>query len=256
MPTKLVPELKIAGSDSLPDQSVIDDLPNLSLRGNPALTGNPHRGWLIWGLLVAAGCLAMSVDVPLSRVMVHGHPLHWQGRVREHVHELLGSFEPFGQPPAIIAVSLAVYLCGGRRRRAAFRIAASFALASLAANSVKMCIARVRPRHFDFDGTVLDTFQGLFWGTAGGTANQSFPSGHTTAAVAFGLALAAVFPRGRWLFATLAALVALQRIECGAHYLSDTLLAASLAWAIHVAVFGNGPLCRWFNQLETTRLGG
>src|SRR5207248_2115420 len=91
----------------------------------------------------------------------------------------------------------------------------------------------------------------IFWGPAGGTANQSFPSGHTTAAVAFGLALAAVFPRGRRLFATLTALVALQRIECGAHYLSDTLFAASLAWVIHVAVFDSGPLCRWFDELES-----
>jgi len=203
---------------------------------------------MIWGLLVAAGFLAVGIDVALSRVMVHGHPLYWHGKGREVIHELLGSFEPFGQPPVILAVTLAVILCGGSRRQAGVRILASYALASLASNLVKMCIARVRPVHFGFDGTVLDTFRGIFWLTTGGTANQSFPSGHTTAAVAFGLALAAVFPRGRWLFITLAALVALQRIECGAHYLSDTLFAASLAFAIHVAVFETGPPCRWFDR--------
>ncbi|HMC12241.1 MAG TPA: phosphatase PAP2 family protein, partial [Pirellulaceae bacterium] len=161
------------------------------------------------------------------------------------------SMEPFGQPPAIIAVSLAVYLCGGIRRQAAFRIAGSFLLASLAANAVKLCVARVRPRHFDFEGTVLDTFRGIFWGTTGGSANQSFPSAHTTVAVAFCLALSAVFPRGRWLFAVLATMVALQRIECGAHYLSDTLFAASLGYAVHLAVFGNGPLGRSFKRFES-----
>ena len=227
----------------------------------PAPAGHGKRGWLVWGLLVAAGFLALGVDVALSRVMVHGHALHWTGRSREWVHDFLGSFEPFGQPPAIISVSLAVYLCGRRRRGAAWRIAGSFLLASLAVNSIKLCIARVRPnsfftQHVGFEGTVLDTFQGIFWGTAGGHKYQSFPSGHTTVAVAFALALSAVFPRGRRLFATLAILVALQRIESGAHYLSDTLFAASLAYAVHVAVFGSGPLGRWFNQLESKSSSG
>jgi membrane-associated phospholipid phosphatase len=206
--------------------------------------------------LFAAGFLALAVDVALSRVMVQGHALHWAGRSRELIHDFLGSFEPFGQPPAIIAVSLAVYLCGGRRCGAAWRIAGSFLIASLAANLIKLCIARTRPnsffiQHLDSGGTVLDTFQGIFWGTAGGHKHQSFPSGHTTAAVAFALALSAVFPRGRWLFTTLAALVALQRIESGAHYLSDTLFAASLAYAVHIAVFGSSPLGRWFHRIES-----
>jgi membrane-associated phospholipid phosphatase len=244
-----------SGSDSSSDNSALQSLPAC-----PASIGRNNRGWQIWGLFVVAGILALGVDVTLSRVMVHGHAIHWQGPLREWVHDFLGSFEPFGQPPAIIAVSLAVYLCGGRRRGAALRIAGSFLLASLAANFFKLCVARVRPvfffkQHFDFGGTVLDTFQGLFWGTAGGTANQSFPSGHTTVAVAFSLALSAVFPRGRWLFATLAGLVALQRIECGAHYLSDTLFAASLAYVVHRAVFGDGPLGRWINRLESKLSG-
>ncbi len=226
-------------------------------RSDGSIARDGHgRGWLIWIFLVAAGCISMGVDVALSRVMVTGNPLHWQGKLRDQIHELLGSFEPFGQPPAVLAVALAIYLCAGNRWRVAFRMAASFALASLAPNLIKMCIARVRPRNFNFDGTVFDTFQGLFWGPGGGTANQSFPSAHTTVAIAFGLALAAVFPRGRWLFMTLAILVALQRIECGAHYLSDTLFAASLAWLIHLAVFGNGPLGRWFDKLDAKPSGG
>ena len=198
----------------------------------------------------------MGVDVPLSRAMVQGSAVQVKGSVREWLHDFLGSIEPFGQPPAVIAVSLAIYLCGGSRRRVAFRIAGSFLLVSLAVNAIKLCVARVRPRHFEFAGTVLDTFQGIFWGTGEGAKYQSFPSGHTTVAVAFCLALSAVFPRGSWLFAVLAALVALQRIECGAHYLSDTLFAASLAYVVHVAVFGNGPIGRWFNKLESTSSRG
>jgi membrane-associated phospholipid phosphatase len=180
--------------------------------------------------------------------------------VRDGLHRFLEAIEPFGQPAAIISVSLAVYLCGGRRRQSALRILGSFLLASLACNAVKLCVARVRPvsffkQYFESEGTALDTFLGVFPGTGGGTACQSFPSGHTTAAVAFCLALSAIFPRGRGLFAILAGLVALQRIECGAHYLSDTLFAASLACLVHRAVFGNGPIGRWFNQLESKSTG-
>jgi len=247
MSTDLISKIKTPGGETSPVDPAEHDLP---VGGKPPESGN--RGWLIAGLLVAAGILAMGVDVTLSRFMVDGNAIHGPGPVRKPIHDFLGSIEPFGQPPTIIAVSMAVYLCGGTRRRAAFRIAGSFLLASLAANAVKLCIARVRPRQFDFGGTVLDTFRGVFWGAAGGSANQSFPSAHTTVAVAFCLALSAVFPRGRWLFATLAALVALQRIECGAHYLSDTLLAASLGYAVHLTVFGNGPLGRWFGNLEST----
>lgn len=254
MPTDLIPAFKVVGAESSPDDSAAQNLPIDDLPGCPPSTVGGKRGWLVWGLLVAAGFLAMGVDVAFSRVMVKGQALHWQGPLRERIHEFLGSMEPFGQPPAIIAVALAVYLCGGSQRRAAFRIAGSFVLASLAANAAKLCIARVRPRQFDFDGTVLDTFRGILWGTTGGSANQSFPSAHTTVAVAFCLALSAVFPRGRWLFVTLAALVALQRIECGAHFLSDTLFAASLGYAVHLAVFGNGPIGKWFKKFEAAPL--
>lgn len=251
MSTDLVSPIKTAGSQSSHYDLGKENLPVENLAGCPAPTGPVQRGWLVWGLFVVAGILAMGIDVTLSHVMVHGHAIHWQGPLRERVHDFLVSMEPFGQPPAVITVSLAILLCGGRRRRAAFRIAGAPILASLTCNAIKLCVARVRPRHFDFGGTVLDTFRGIFWGTGGGSAHQSFPSGHTTLAVAFCLALSAVFPRGRWLFATLALLVALQRIECGAHYLSDTLFAASLAYVVHRAVFGNGPLGRWFDRLES-----
>lgn len=251
MSTNLIPAIKPAGGASAPQDSAIDELPVCALSPQSVT-----RYWVLCGLFAAAGILAMAVDVPLSRAMVAANASPSPGKLREGLRDFLGSMEPFGQPPTIVAVALAVYLCGANLRQAAFRIAGSFVIASLAVLSVKMCISRIRPvalftQQIDFDGRALDTFQGIFRGTRGGTAYQSFPSGHTTAAVAFCLALAAIVPRGRWLFAPLAGLVALQRIECGAHFLSDTLFAASLACVVHVAVFDNGPLSRWFSRLES-----
>jgi membrane-associated phospholipid phosphatase len=48
--------------------------------------------------------------------------------------------------------------------------------------------------------------------------------------------LANHYPRGRWWFATLAALAMLQRIDVGAHFPSDTLLGAALGTAIAIAL--------------------
>jgi membrane-associated phospholipid phosphatase len=207
------------------------------------------RQWALFALFVVAGLLALGIDVPLSRTMVQEHTL-------QCLHRVLEMIEPFGQPPAVISVSLAVLLCGGARRGAGFRIAAGALLSGLAVDVLKMCVARVRPRHFDFQGTVLDTFSSLWPGSAGGSQLQSWPSGHTATAVGFCLALSAVFPQGRWLFRALAALVAVQRIESGAHYLSDTLFAAGVACMVHILVFGTGPLGRWFDRAEARWVNG
>jgi membrane-associated phospholipid phosphatase len=205
----------------------------------PTATGQ----WATFGLFVVAGLLAFLIDVPVSRAMVHDHAL-------QHLHRFLEMIEPFGQPTAVIAVSLAVLLCGEARRATGFRVAAGALLPGLAVDVLKLCVARVRPRHFDFQGSVLDTFSGLLPGSGAGSHFQSWPSGHTATAVGFCLALSAVFPQGRWLFRALAALVALQRIESGAHYLSDTLFATGVACAVHIMVFGSGPVGQWFERIE------
>ena len=209
----------------------------------PHSESSAARSAVVFGQILIAACLALGLDLPISRAMVQQHVLG-------SLHHFLGSMEPFGQPPAVIISSLAILLCAGARRGVAFRIAASALLPGLSIDVLKLCVARIRPHHFDFEGTVFETFCRWFPGTTGGSAHQSWPSGHSAVAVGFALALAAVFPRGRWLFATLAALVMLQRIETGAHYLSDTLFSAAAAYAIFSLVFGRGPVGRVFDRIE------
>src|SRR5262245_2894326 len=126
---------------------VLDSLPGL---GSKITT----RQLTICGLFALAGILALAIDVPLSQATFSEKSLHW-------LHGFLESIEPFGQPPAVVAVSLGVVMCGGVRRGAGFRIAAGALLSGLAVLVLKMCVARVRPRHFNFEGTVLDTFSGI-----------------------------------------------------------------------------------------------
>jgi membrane-associated phospholipid phosphatase len=202
------------------------------------------RHWSAFAFILLAGVMALALDLPLSQAMV-------EGQVMRPLHDALNSIEPFGRPPAVIAVSLAVLSCAGVRRGAGFRIVAAGLAPGLLVDILKLCVARVRPRHVsDFHEAVLDTFHGAFPGIGAGSEMQSWPSGHTAVAVGFCLALSAVFPRGRWLFRILAALVALQRIESGAHYLSDTLFAAAIAYAVVAVVFGRGPIGRWFDRVE------
>lgn len=209
------------------------------------------RKWFVGVLIMALGALAFTIDVPVSQMMVEGSWPQPVRRLRKPIHDFLGAIEPFGQPTAVIAVSLAVLLCAGPGRGVAFRIFAGAVGAGLCVDVLKIIVARVRPRHFNFQGTVSDTFHSLFPGSAGGSHIQSWPSGHTAMAVGFCLALSSVFPRGRWLFITLAVLVALQRIESGAHYLSDTLFATAVAYGLWTVVFGRGPVGRFFDRIES-----
>ncbi|MEU6672146.1 phosphatase PAP2 family protein [Streptomyces sp. NPDC046727] len=61
--------------------------------------------------------------------------------------------------------------------------------------------------------------------------SSSFPSGHTAAAVAFTTAVAPTWPAAGALCAVLAAMVALERVQSGAHYPSDVAVGAAIGLA-------------------------
>ncbi len=104
--------------------------------------------------------------------------------------------------------------------------------AGLIAQLAKHLLPRLRPNVSDLTADVWQTFV-----TSSADSQlplaardlQSYPSGHS--ATAFGLAcgLAWLYPRGRWLFVVFAVLAMMQRIESGAHFVSDTLAGAAIA---------------------------
>ncbi len=118
---------------------------------------------------------------------------------------------------------------------------------------IKWAVGRYRPFK-DPDTSTLKPFiphpfrhgfAGLF-----NEPNQSFPSGHGTLAFATAAALGLLFPKWRWLFYPLAAVVAAERILESAHYPSDAVGAALVGWlAAHLALH----LCRrWtLNPIQT-----
>jgi len=119
--------------------------------------------------------------------------------------------------PAIAARGLFVFL--------------GVALAGLAADVLKVVVGRSRPwvlfAHGRYD---------LFWPLRLDADYQSFPSGHAACAIAAALTLAVLAPRYRLQLLLAGSLIALTRVVLVAHYLSDVLAGAALAWLIVVTL--------------------
>jgi membrane-associated phospholipid phosphatase len=102
----------------------------------------------------------------------------------------------------------------------------SIAATGLAVDLVKTIFGRARPKLLFSEGAYYFGWLGTrsdFW---------SFPSGHTANAVSVALALSMIWPRCRAVAAIFAALVAASRIIITAHYVSDVVMGAFLAFAI------------------------
>lgn len=184
---------------------------------------------MVWLLVFSAFLvlIATQVDVALTEALaaieIEGDP-----------GEVLTVAETFGHGIGVILVLVAVWMLSPVSRKFVPRLVVASLGAGMVVNVVKLCVARTRPRSFDFsaDSTVWDTFGGFFppFDTTG--AVQSFPSAHSATAVGFAIALAACFPRGKWLFYSLAALTCFSRMQVGAHYLSDVLVGAAIGIAV------------------------
>lgn len=83
---------------------------------------------------------------------------------------------------------------------------------------------------------------------------DAFPSGHATAVGTLAVLLGMYFPRGRWVFYLLAALVGVERIVHDWHFLSDVLAGYALAAAVVYACYRG--LGRKFYQRDLTAMGG
>ena len=206
-----------------------------------------HVGWPWLPLaLLAAAAAALAVDCSLAQWFSHRH-------YSSHLAELMDMSEVFGHGLGVMVLVAIVYQLDVGRRRALPRVLFCSLGAGVTANGVKMLIARTRPRFFDFEESVAATFNGWFPLGSGGAPWQSFPSAHVATAVGLAVALAWLYPRGRWAFATLAVMVGCQRMHSQSHYLSDVLVGAAVGLAVGRACLGPGWLARQFDRLEAPR---
>lgn len=111
---------------------------------------------------------------------------------------------------------------------------------------LKRCIERVRPFAFDLNQPAGDSFTGFELLKNSADMTQSFPSGHTTAAVALAVILAWLYPHRKYVFYGLALWLMMYRVAMGAHYVSDTLAGAFIgASCAYVCIFVWERCCRW-----------
>ena len=205
-------------------------------------------------LFAVLALLSLLADLPLASAPLD----RW---IPGDLHRMIGWSELFAHGCGVALIGLTVCVLDVANRRRVPRLLASAYAGGLIANVAKLLVARVRPRYFDFDGNVLHSFLGFLPGVFPpgsqyhkGFEIQSFPSGHTATAVGLAIGLARLYPRGRWLFLFFAVLAASQRIDVRAHYLSDTVAAASLGFLGAALVFDPRALGRWFDRFEN-RLG-
>ncbi|MFE9686906.1 phosphatase PAP2 family protein [Streptomyces sp. NPDC006285] len=137
------------------------------------------------------------------------------------LHRALSAVEEMADSSKLWCTAAAVLACtGGRRgRTAATAGLVSVAAAQLISNGVcKQLMERPRPpKEWIPHGEVEDR-----------PDSSSFPSGHTAAAVAFTAAITPTWPLAGALCAVPAAMVAVERVQSGAHYPSDVTAGAAI----------------------------
>lgn len=187
------------------------------------------RGTALCGLaLLAAGCLVAPYDVAIARWIQ-------RGECPDALEKLACLAEAFAHGFGAGAVMLTIYLLDPGRRRALLRLAVMSLGVGTLTDMVKLLLARQRPYHFDLSGETADTFGQWLPGWSEGAAWQSFPSSHSAVAAGLAIGLARLYPRGKWLFVTYAALAVLQRVVVRAHFASDVCWGAGLGCILAAA---------------------
>lgn len=205
-------------------------------------------------LLALAAGLALSVDMPVARRIERGD-------LPGDLTRLVRLSEAFAFGGTVAIILLVAATLDPRGWRVLPRLAASAFGAGLAADLVKLLVARMRPAEANLAGAVRETF--LTWlplwhgdsiermQLEYGHGLQSFPSGHTATAVGLAVALATLYPRGGWLFALLATLAGFQRIQSQSHFTSDVLAGAAIGCLVGAVCHELRLAGGWFAKVES-----
>jgi len=203
--------------------------------------------WTCAALLAAAGVASLAIDTTLAA---------WaqSGRCPDLIEKICALAEVFGHGLGIVGIVLVIAVLDPWHRYAIPRILAASLGSGLAANVLKLFVARTRPHHFDLHGNGLESFVDWFPLAGNVSWEQSFPSSHTATAVGLAVVLACYYPRGRWLFPALAALAGAQRVLEQSHFLSDIFWGAAVGCIFAPLCVYGSQLSQFFDRLEARLL--
>jgi membrane-associated phospholipid phosphatase len=210
-----------------------------------SLFAGRHQATIFVGLALGA-VAALAVDLPIAQWLRED-----PSPLPKILLRVVNWSEAFAYAVGVGIFALAVYVLDPARRASVPRLLTMSWGAGLMADLAKLLIQRFRPREFKYDGGVLSTFGPIF-NLGNGHGSQSFPSAHAASAVGLAVALSRLYPQGRPLFVALATLACLQRMESGAHFLSDVLAGAAIGYLFAQWCVGQGWLARRFDVWEST----
>jgi len=200
---------------------------------------------LLWmaGLMLLCVPVVTLIDIPISR-WFENHPLP------REVGDAVDLTQVFSHGSGVFLILVGVVLLAPRRRWHVPRLAALALGGGAVATIAKMFVLRPRPNGLNldianYDAAWLWAFDWQLAQIATFDANtRAFPSGNMATATALTIGLWVVLPRGRWLFLVVCLGTAIQRLQCGAHFLSDVFGGAALGmlWAyvcFHPKLLGN-----------------
>jgi hypothetical protein len=194
-------------------------------------------------VLIVAGFAALPFDLVVTRWFLDGNCPRW-------IAKWLSVTEAFAHGLGVMAILMTFLLLAPRRWRTVVRLAVASLGAGLAANAIKLLVARCRPHSFVFDAGVLESFLGWFPFGEGGAACQGCPSAHMATAAGLAVGLICVFPQARWWWISLAVSAGLQRVAVADHFLSDVFWGAAVGTFVAGGIMRGGLLAPRFDQWE------
>lgn len=170
--------------------------------------------------------------------------------------------EIFAHGFGIGVIGIGIWLLAKQSRSLIPRIVFCAIWPSLGVHLIKLFFARNRPiNYFDefsqthFPENIAETFLGWMPRNELNTIYhcQSFPSAHAATAWGLAIGMAWAFPKGRWLYFTLAFLASAQRVSSSAHWTSDVLFGAAIAFLMAGAITQNWGLGYLFEKFEKSK---
>ncbi len=217
---------------------------------SPSTWGPRGRLVLVAAALGACAVVAAAtrIDIPVSSTLV-------QLDLPGDLAKAIDLSEVFGHSLGAVAI-LGTVLWLAPTSRPIVWIAVMITLASgVASNGMKSLFVRVRPHSVNairvaetVDSTnvssqamALDQRE-LVAESVWDSRQRSFPSGHAATAWGLAIGLSLAFPRGVVLFVCFATLASVQRITSGAHFPTDVLAGAAIAFGIAACLLSLPPL--------------
>lgn len=190
------------------------------------MASNVGPAWRQWLLISAAAVgLAHLLD-----------PLAWEYLRKPNIYDgdLGRLLRIQGFLPTWVFGALALRLHGAAHitvRKPALLLFLGPALSGAAAEVLKLLFRRLRP-----DAEVFGYAFRAFSDGPLSNRGMGLPSSHVMVAFGGAFAMARLFPRTRWIWYSLATGCATTRVLAGAHFLSDTVVGACVAWGVVAAL--------------------